>query len=219
MLSVRLGWKKRLHAQIKLPYFKDLAAHVRKADREGAVYPPPSQRLKAFDLAPEEVRVVILGQDPYHGPGQAMGLSFSVPQGVRPPPSLVNMFKEIEAEGGAPAAGRSGDLTPWQTQGVMLLNAALTVTHQSPGSHKDYGWHTFTDAVIQSLSDEGRPRAFLLWGKFAQEKQILIDSGKNLVLCSSHPSPFSAYRGFMGNGHFKAVNQWLEKRHETPIQW
>lgn len=216
---VHPGWRQRLHAETRQPYFQTLEARVRAAEQAGPVYPPPALRLKAFEQDPEAVRVVILGLDPYHGLGQAMGLSFSVPDGIRPPPSLVNIFKEIEAEGGAPAPGRSGDLSPWQAQGVMLLNATLTVSKGQAGSHQGWGWETFTDAVIRSLSEVGRPRAFLLWGKFAQGKAPLIDSRRHQVWASAHPSPYSADRGFFGNGHFKAVNDWLVSRGEAPIVW
>jgi len=219
MRKAHPGWGPLLADQTHQPYFQALQAKLDAADQAGTVYPPKADRLRAYDLDPAAVRVVILGQDPYHGPGQAMGLSFSVPAGIRPPPSLVNIFKEIEAEGGAPAAGRSGDLTPWTTQGVLLLNATLTVAAKMPASHQGWGWETFTDATIKALSQHGRPRAFLLWGKFARSKAPLIDAARNLVLQSPHPSPYAAHTGFFGNDHFRKVNAWLIARGEPPIVW
>jgi uracil-DNA glycosylase len=162
--------------------------------------------------------VVILGQDPYHGSGQAMGLSFSVPKGVKPPPSLVNIFKELKSDIGLPIP-TSGDLTPWAKQGVLLLNAVLTVRENEPASHAKIGWMHFTDAVIQKISDEKKGVVFLLWGKFAEQKQVLIDETKHFVLKAAHPSPFSADKGFFGCKHFSKTNELLAKQGIQVIDW
>ena len=218
-LRAHPNWSPLLGPETRKPYFRSLVHRLHEADAAGAVYPPLADRFTALQLAPEDVRVVILGQDPYHGPGQAHGLSFSVRDGVSLPPSLRNIFKEIEREGLGSAAGRSGDLTPWVKQGVLLLNATLTVAAGQAGSHQGWGWEAFTDCIIRHLAETGRPRAFLLWGRFAQQKAGLIDTRRHLVLQSAHPSPFSADRGFFGNDHFKKVNAWLNKRAEPPIRW
>jgi uracil-DNA glycosylase len=219
MPPIHPDWTPVLSPETQKPYFRQLVARLNAADAQGPVYPPLDDRLRAFVLGPRETRVVILGQDPYHGPGQAHGLAFSVRPGVPVPPSLQNMFKEIEAEGGPSARGRSGDLTPWHTQGVQLLNASLTVPAGQANGHKDWGWATFTDAVIARLAQPDRPRAFLLWGAFARQKAGAIDRRTHLVLESPHPSPLSAHNGFFGNGHFNAVNAWLRTRGEAPIVW
>lgn len=184
------------------------------------VYPPASLRYRALAQDPELLRVVILGQDPYHGPGQAMGLAFSVPDGQRVPPSLVNIYKEIELEGGRKAAGRSGDLSPWAAQGVLLLNTALSVHAGQAGSHHGWGWEAFTDGIIGELARRRTGLVFLLWGKPAQSKRALIPEGNgHLVLQAPHPSPLSAYRGFLGCGHFAAANDFLEHSGKPAIEW
>ena len=184
------------------------------------IYPPGPLIFNAFDQTPfDQVKVVIIGQDPYHGPGQAHGLSFSVPPGIKPPPSLVNIFKEIKADIGIQMPADLGDLTHWAKQGVLLLNAALTVRAGEPFSHAKIGWAQFTDAVIQKISDEKEHIIFLLWGKFAQEKKALIDEGSHHVLKAAHPSPLSAHNGFMGCGHFSKINQLLVCDGKAPIDW
>lgn len=198
---------------------KSLEEKVTFARQNGNVYPPAGKQFNAFNLSPEDVRVVILGQDPYHGDGQAMGLSFSVPEGVKPPPSLLNIFKEIEQEGGRPAAGRTGDLTAWSKQGVLLLNSVLTVDAGQAASHRGLGWELLTDAAIKTLSKRDNPIVFMLWGKDAIAKRSLIDEGKHLVLVSVHPSPLSAYRGFFGNDHFKKANEFMILHGYPPIEW
>lgn len=219
MLAAHPDWAPILGPETRQPYFRELVRRLKAADAAGPVYPPLDDRFNALKLAPEDVRVVILGQDPYHGAGQAHGLSFSVRSGVALPPSLRNIFKEIENEGLGSAAGRSGDLTPWQEQGVLLLNASLTVAAGQPNSHQAWGWGPFTDRIVAHLAEVGRPRAFLLWGSFAREKAGRIDASRHLVLESPHPSPYSADRGFFGNGHFARVNAWLNDRGEAPIRW
>lgn len=212
-------WAPILRPEMDKPYFQTLRQRLDAADATTTVYPPPKDRFNALRLRPDDTRVVILGQDPYHGAGQAHGLSFSVPAGVPLPPSLRNIFQEIEKEGLGSAQGRSGDLTPWQEQGVLLLNASLTVEKGKPNAHQDWGWGPFTDHIIQSLGAQGRPRAFLLWGRFARNKATLIDRTRgHLVLESAHPSPYSADQ-FFGNGHFRAVNQWLSRLGEPPVHW
>lgn len=198
---------------------EDLLAAARRGRAE--VYPPRGLELRALELTPfEAVRVVVLGQDPYHGPGQAHGLAFSVPEGVRVPPSLRNVFKELDAEfhGGEPQE-RGPDLTPWARQGVLLLNAVLTVERGKPGSHARLGWEELTDAIIAALSARREGLAFLLWGNFARAKAALVDRERHLVLEAAHPSPFSAHRGFLGCEHFAAVNRHLAARGGDPVDW
>lgn len=219
VLRAHPGWSSILAPETRRPSFRALVDRLRTAEAAGPVYPPLADRFNALQLGPENVRVVILGQDPYHGAGQAHGLAFSVRPGVAAPRSLRNVFTEIEREGLGAAAGRSGDLTPWVRQGVLLLNTCLTVNAGQPGSHQGWGWEPFTDRIIQHLATTGRPRAFLLWGRFAQQKAPLVDASRHLVLQSAHPSPFSADRGFFGNGHFQQVNAWLGRRAEPPIRW
>lgn len=183
------------------------------------IFPPSDQMFNAFNSTPfRRVKVVILGQDPYHGPGQAHGLSFSVPQGVKPPPSLVNIFKEIERSLGI-ARPDHGCLQAWAEQGVLLLNATLSVEQGRAGSHQNQGWESFTDAAVEALNRQREGLVFLLWGSYAQKKGRLIDTERHLVLKSPHPSPLSAHRGFIGNGHFSRVNEYLQSRGETPIDW
>jgi uracil-DNA glycosylase len=214
------SWKRALAKEFKEPYFKELAEFVRKEYNSEVVYPPPKYIFRAFDLTPfEKVEVVILGQDPYHGPRQANGLCFAVEEGVALPPSLQNIFKEIQQEFGEPLRHTSGDLTRWAVQGVLLLNATLTVRARLAGSHQGRGWEHFTDAAIKALSEERENLVFMLWGNYARQKKVLIDEFKHLILESAHPSPFSAHSGFFGNGHFKKANDYLLKRGKKPIDW
>jgi len=221
-MSVKIeeSWKKVLEDEFKKPYFKGIVEHLKTEKVQGkTIYPPGSMIFNAFDKTPfRKVRVVILGQDPYHGPGQAMGLSFSVPRGVPPPPSLINIFKELQDDVGI-AQPSHGDLTKWAEQGVLLLNASLTVRAGEPMSHSKIGWHIFTDAVITTISRDLEDVVFLLWGKFAQEKVSLINTGKHHILKSAHPSPLSAKNGFFGSHHFSKTNQYLMKKGHHPIDW
>ena len=213
------SWKAVLESEFAKDYFKELAGQVRDAYLAGPVYPPPQLVFNAFTLCPfDHVKVVILGQDPYHGPGQAHGLSFSVPDGVRPPPSLQNIYKEIASDLGT-SIPENGNLEHWAKQGVLLLNATLTVAAGQPNSHHPYGWECFTDVVIKTISDEKTHVVFLLWGRFAQQKELLIDTTKHLVLKAPHPSPFSAANGFFGCKHFSRTNEYLTKHGNKPIVW
>jgi uracil-DNA glycosylase len=212
------SWKARLSAQFEHPYFDELRRFVREEYARGTVFPPAAQILRAFDECPfEKVKVVILGQDPYHGPGQANGLCFAVGRDIPPPPSLQNIFKEIEADLGHPVS-RDPDLSRWARQGVLLLNATLTVRAGQAGSHQGKGWERFTDAAVQELSREREGLVFMLWGAYARQKGAGVDRGKHLVLESAHPSPLSA-RGFFGCRHFSKANDWLVAHGETPIEW
>lgn len=221
MSEVRLeaSWKAALADEFEKPYFQELTKFVKTAYQTKAVYPPPAQIFHALDTCPfEQVRVVILGQDPYHGPGQAHGLCFSVPEGVPPPPSLQNIFKEIHGDVGAPIPA-SGNLERWVRQGVLLLNATLTVEASKAGSHQGKGWELFTDAIIRELSDKREHLIFILWGRYAQQKGELIDTSRHLVLKAAHPSPFSAFSGFFGCKHFSKTNAYLKEQGLKPIQW
>lgn len=202
-------------------YFSGLVRHLKMERASGkTIYPPGSLIFNAFELTPfDSVKVVILGQDPYHGPGQAHGLCFSVPDGVKPPPSLMNIFKEIATDTGLLPSGRSGNLTRWARQGVLLLNATLTVRDNEPNSHAGIGWMPFTDAVIRVLSERREDIVFMLWGRFAQEKAGQVDPARHLVLRAAHPSPFSAANGFFGCRHFSRANAWLVSRGITPVDW
>ncbi len=212
-------WKALLETEFAKPYFSELSDRVRSEYLKGPVFPHPSRVFRAFELvSPSDVRVVILGQDPYHTPGVADGLAFSTIPGNRVPPSLQNIFKEIESEFGAPC-NKSPDLERWAKQGVLLLNASLSVRSGEANSHAEYGWHTFTDAVIHALSESQEHVVFMLWGSFARKKSALIDSSKHLILESAHPSPLSAHNGFFGNGHFKKANEYLKKHSKPEIQW
>ncbi len=212
-------WKEALADEFAQPYFTELAERVRHAYTTTTVFPPGSLIFNAFDLTPlDRVKVVILGQDPYHNYGQAMGLSFSVPDGCPIPPSLQNIYKEIATDVGIPTP-TSGDLTHWARQGVLLLNATLTVQAHSPKSHAGWGWERFTDHVIQVLSQRREHLVFLLWGSDAQRKEMYIDSAKHCILRSVHPSPLSAYRGFFGCQHFSKTNYYLVSHGITPIAW
>jgi uracil-DNA glycosylase len=218
-VKIALSWKKYLAAEFTKPYFKTLIDFVKNEYQTETVYPPGKEIFKAFDACDfESVKVVILGQDPYHGAGQANGLCFSVRDGVRTPPSLVNIFKEIHQDLGKPMPA-TGNLERWAEQGVLLLNATLTVRASSPGSHQNKGWETFTDTVIKRISDEKENVVFLLWGSYAQKKGEVINRNKHLVLMSPHPSPFSADRGFFGNKHFSKTNDYLENKGIAGIDW
>lgn len=218
-VKIHPSWKSLLEAEFDKPYFHDLIAFVRSEYATQRVYPPGKEIFSAFDACPfEEVKVVIIGQDPYHGRGQANGLCFSVREGVRMPPSLVNIFKEVQQDLGKPMPA-SGDLQRWARQGVLLLNATLTVRESSPGSHQGKGWETFTDNVIRLISEKKTGVVFLLWGAYAQKKGEIIDRGRHLVLMSAHPSPFSADRGFFGNKHFSKTNDYLRSKGVKEIDW
>lgn len=221
MVDVKMeaGWKHALQEAFATPSFAQLAAFVKKAYQVGQTYPPAATIFKAFDLCPfEHTKVVILGQDPYHGYGQAHGLCFSVQPGVAIPPSLVNIFKEIKRDLGK-GLPPHGDLTRWARQGVLLLNATLTVAARRPGSHQGKGWEAFTDQAIQALAQQRRGLVFMLWGAYARRKGAFIDPEQHLVLASAHPSPFSADRGFHGNSHFSQANAYLAGQGLEPIDW
>jgi len=217
--NIEESWKQRFHNEFNAPYFLSLKAFLIEEKKKFTLYPPGSKIFEAFNLTPfEDVKVVIIGQDPYHGHGQAHGLCFSVQKGIKPPPSLVNIFKELESDLGiSPSA--SGDLSYWAKQGVLLLNATLTVRASQAGSHQNKGWETFTDAVIKKLSDTKDGLIFLLWGNFAQAKTSLIDASKHHLLKAPHPSPFSVHKGFFGCKHFSQTNDLLMKAGKTPIDW
>jgi uracil-DNA glycosylase len=213
------SWKTRLSDEFLQVYFLQLIEFVRQEYQTQTVYPPGKEIFHAFDACDfNNVKVVIIGQDPYHGPGQANGLCFSVREGVRMPPSLVNIFKEIKQDLGKPIP-TSGNLERWANQGVLLLNATLTVRAALPGSHQNKGWEMFTDAAIKKLSDEKENVVYLLWGAYAQKKGEIIDRHKNLVLMSAHPSPFSADRGFFGCKHFSKTNEYLKSKGLKEIEW
>ncbi|MBQ3710965.1 MAG: uracil-DNA glycosylase [Bacteroidales bacterium] len=220
-MNVRIeeSWKQALQSEFEKPYFAGLVARLHEEKDRGEVfYPPGSQIFRAFELTPvPQVKVVILGQDPYHNPGQAMGLSFSVPDGVPAPPSLVNIFKEISSDLGIRMSG-SPNLEPWARQGVLLLNSILTVRAGQAASHRSLGWETFTDAVIKYLSDNCDGIVFMLWGNFARTKAALIDPAKHLILEAAHPSPL-ARGAFFGCKHFSKANNFLTFRGKTPIEW
>jgi len=220
LASLPAAWREVLAAPSLAPRLQSIDAHLMARAADGvAIYPPRELIFNALHhMAPQDVRVVILGQDPYHGAGEAMGLSFSVPGGVKIPPSLRNMYKELASDLGMAPAG-SGDLTHWARQGVLLLNTSLTVEQARAGSHAAEGWGPFTDKVIEAVNRECEGVVFLLWGSHAQSKEKLIDPTRHLILKSAHPSPLSAYRGFLGNGHFSRTNKFLEQRGKTPIDW
>jgi len=219
-VNIEPSWKEILKDEFDKPYFNELTQFVRDEYAKGPVYPHPKNIFSAFDLTPfNDVKVVILGQDPYHGAGQAHGLSFSVKEGVRTPPSLKNIFKELESDLGKPVDRTSGDLTQWATQGVLLLNSTLTVRAGAAGSHQGKGWEQFTDAVIQALSDKREHIVFILWGNYAKAKGAHIDRSKHLVIESPHPSPFSAHTGFFGSKPFSKANKYLKHNVEKEIIW
>ena len=218
-VQIEESWKEALMPEFSKDYFIRLTDFVRKEYHETTVYPPGKLIFNAFNLCPfDKVKVVIIGQDPYHGPGQAHGLCFSVNDGIQPPPSLVNIFKEINSDLGKPIP-QSGNLTRWAEQGVLLLNATLTVRAHQAGSHQRRGWEEFTDAVIRKLAEEKNNLVFILWGSYAHKKGAFIDRNKHLVLKSVHPSPLSAYNGFFGNHHFSLANDYLVKNGKTAIDW
>lgn len=218
-VKIEESWKSLLSNEFDKTYFQNLIEFVKSEYQSHTVYPPGSKIFAAFDHCPlEDTRVVIIGQDPYHGPNQANGLCFSVQDGIRKPPSLQNIFKEIQSDLGHPIPD-NGNLERWAKQGVLLLNATLTVRASQAGSHQNKGWEEFTDAVIKTISDQKEKLVFLLWGAYAQKKGAIIDRSKHLVLESAHPSPFAAHRGFFGNKHFSQANEYLTKLGLTPIEW
>ncbi len=219
-VKIEPSWKAHLESEFEKLYFTSLAAFVKKEYASGVVYPPPKNIFRAFELTPfDKVKVVILGQDPYHGAHQANGLSFAVEEGIRTPPSLQNIFKEIASDLGKPLVHTSGDLTRWATQGVLLLNATLTVRGGVAGSHQGQGWEEFTDAAIRALSEEREHLVFILWGNYARAKGAHIDRTKHLVIESLHPSPFSAHNGFFGSKPFSKANEYLVAHGTEPIDW
>ena len=213
------NWKPILKNEFGQPYFEKISNFLHSAYATKRIFPPKHMVFSAFAQAPEDVRVVILGQDPYHNVGQAHGLAFSVQEGVQTPPSLINIYKEIETEFGAKAAGRSGNLESWATQGVFLLNNTLTVEAHMAGSHRGLGWETFTANIIRYLSENREHLVFLLWGRDARSKSSLIDGSEHLILEAAHPSPLSAHNGFFGCDHFKKANEYLVANDLKPIEW
>lgn len=218
-VNIDPSWHTALQNEFDKDYFSHLKDFLVQEKKNKKIYPPGPKIFAAFDHTPfDKVKVVIIGQDPYHGPGQANGLAFSVAPGIPLPPSLKNIFKEIESELDIKMP-TNGDLTAWADQGVLLLNAVLTVAHKSPASHQNKGWETFTDAVIKTLSEKKEGLIFLLWGSFARSKKALIDTSKHHVLEATHPSPFSAHNGFFGSQHFVKTNDILSKEGKKPINW
>lgn len=219
-VKIEEGWKNVLKAEFAKPYFQQIVTFLKVEKSQGKnIYPPGPSIFNAFNTTPFEiVKVVLLGQDPYHGYGQAHGLSFSVPDGVTPPPSLINIFKELNSDIGMRIPA-TGNLTKWATQGVLLLNAVLTVRANEPASHSKIGWMEFTNAIITRLSEAKQGVVFLLWGRFAQEKQVLIDETRHHVLKAAHPSPLSVDKGFFGCRHFSKTNNYLAKQRQDPIDW
>lgn len=218
-VKIEESWKKQLQNEFEKDYFINLTNFIRNEYQTKQISPPAKLIFNAFEHTPfDKVKVVILGQDPYHNDGQAHGLSFSVNDGIQFPPSLINIFKEINSDLGIPIP-KSGNLTRWADQGVLLLNATLTVQAHQAGSHQNKGWENFTDAAIKKLADERENIVFLLWGSYAQKKAAFIDSNKHLILKSVHPSPLSAHRGFFGNKQFSQINDYLISKGLTPIQW
>lgn len=218
-VKIEESWKEQLKDEFDKEYFVKLTEFVRYEYRTKQIFPPARLIFNAFEHTPfDKVKVIILGQDPYHNDGQAHGLSFSVPDGIPTPPSLVNIFKEINKDMGTEIP-KSGNLTRWANQGVLLLNATLTVQAHMAGSHQRKGWETFTDAAIHSLAEKKENLVFILWGAYAQKKAAFIDTNKHLVLKSVHPSPLSAHNGFFGNNHFSKTNAFLESKGIEPIQW
>lgn len=218
-VKIEESWKVILKDEFEKPYFKILTDFVRKEYQTQTVYPPAKLIFNAFDLCPfDKVKVVMIGQDPYHGPGQAHGLCFSVNDGINVPPSLVNIYKEIKEDLGIEPPA-SGNLERWAKQGVLLLNATLTVRARTAGSHQNKGWEEFTDRVIKELSEKRKDVVFMLWGSYAQKKGAIIDTKKHCVLTSVHPSPLSAYRGFLGCKHFSKANEYLKSKGLAEICW
>jgi uracil-DNA glycosylase len=219
-VKIEQSWKDVLKDEFSKPYFQQIVLHIKTEKKQGKIIYPPGQFIfNAFNTTPfDKVKVVILGQDPYHGQGQAHGLCFSVQNGVPPPPSLVNIFKELYEDIGV-GIPSNGNLTYWAQQGVFLLNASLTVRAAEPMSHAKIGWANFTDTVIQKISAIKDHVVFMLWGKFAQEKKVLIDESKHLILKAAHPSPLSAHNGFFGCRHFSKANEWLGSKGIDPVDW
>ncbi len=219
-IKIESGWQQVLEPEFSKPYFNELVSFVKAEYRQYTCYPKGKDIFAAFDNCPfTKLKVVIIGQDPYHGPGQANGLCFSVHDGIPHPPSLINIFKELETDINKPYP-QSGDLSHWAKQGVLLINATLTVRAHQAGSHQRKGWETFTDAVIKTISEQKEGIVFLLWGGFAKSKKALIDTNKHFVLTSGHPSPLSANRGYwFGNKHFSKTNNYFVKQGKTPINW
>jgi uracil-DNA glycosylase len=222
MMNVQMeeSWKNVLHEEFDKVYFQQIVTFLKAEKAAGRIiYPLGPFIFNAFNKTPfSKVKVVLLGQDPYHNKGQAHGLSFSVPDGIPKPPSLINIFKELEKDLGIPSP-KNGNLEKWAMQGVLLLNASLTVRQNEPASHSKIGWLQFTDTVISKISDQKKGIVFLLWGKFAQDKQVLIDETKHYVLKAAHPSPFSAEKGFFGCKHFSKTNELLALQHKEPVNW
>ncbi len=218
-VRIESSWKKVLQEEFNKAYFADLVNFVKNEYATKTIYPPGSLIFNAFDQCPfDKVKVVIIGQDPYHGPEQAHGLCFSVNDGVKFPPSLINIFKEIERDLSIPIP-ESGNLIRWAQQGVLMINATLTVEAHKAGSHQGKGWEIFTDAVIRILAEQKEHVVFMLWGNYAQQKADFVNPNKHLILKTVHPSPLSAFRGFIGSGHFSAANEYLMEKEETAIQW
>lgn len=218
-VKIHPSWKTAIAEEFSKPYFTALTEFLKKEYARETVYPPEKHIFRALNTTPlDEVKVVILGQDPYHGPGQANGLAFSVAPGIALPPSLKNIYKEIQSNLNVPFSA-SGDLEPWARQGVLLLNSTLTVRSHQAGSHQNKGWETFTDAIIRSINEQRKNVVFMLWGSYARKKAAFVDREKHFVLESPHPSPLSAYRGFLGNGHFGRANSYLAQKGEAKIRW
>ena len=218
-VKIEKSWKEVLQTEFDKPYFENLVGFVKQEYASQTIFPPAGQIFNAFNTCPfNNVKVVILGQDPYHGPRQAHGLCFSVNDGIQFPPSLQNIFKEINSDLGIPMP-KSGNLTRWAEQGVLLLNATLTVRASQAGSHQDRGWEEFTDAVIKIISEKAENVVFILWGSYAIKKKTLIDASKHCILTAPHPSPLSSYRGFFGCKHFSQTNTYLTSKGKTPIEW
>jgi uracil-DNA glycosylase len=217
-INIEVSWKNLLKSEFEKPYFSSLINFVKQEYKDHSCYPKGKNIFKAFELTPfNQVKVVLLGQDPYHGEGQAMGLCFSVPNGIVYPPSLKNIIIELKNDTGIEL--ESGDLTPWAKQGIFLLNATLTVRAHQAGSHQKKGWETFTDSIIRKISEEKEHIVFILWGSYAQQKISLIDTRKHFIIKSVHPSPLSAHRGFFGSRPFSRTNEYLTSKKIEPIQW
>ena len=218
-VKIEKSWQEVLQVEFDKPYFESLVSFVKQEYASNTIFPPAGQIFNAFNTCPfNNVKVVILGQDPYHGPGQAHGLCFSVNDGIQFPPSLQNIFKEITSDLGIPAP-KTGNLTRWAEQGVLLLNATLTVRASQAGSHQGKGWEEFTDAVIKTISEKAENVVFILWGSYAIKKKSLINPSKHCILTAPHPSPLSSYRGFFGCKHFSQTNTYLTSKGKTPIEW
>ena len=218
-VKIEKSWQEVLQTEFDKPYFENLVGFVKQEYASNTIFPPAGQIFNAFNTCPfNNVKVVILGQDPYHGPGQAHGLCFSVNDGIQFPPSLQNIFKEITSDLGIPAP-KTGNLTRWAEQGVLLLNATLTVRASQAGSHQGRGWEEFTDAVIKIISEKAENVVFILWGSYAIKKKSLINASKHCILTAPHPSPLSSYRGFFGCKHFSQTNTYLTSKGKTPIEW